>query len=58
MNKISIAAWDDLEDRKPAHALIADVDLVIVRFDERVSVANMEQGTRIMIDLLERFATR
>jgi acetylornithine deacetylase/succinyl-diaminopimelate desuccinylase-like protein len=26
--------------------------------DERVSVANMELGTRIMIDLLERFATR
>jgi nitrite reductase/ring-hydroxylating ferredoxin subunit len=38
MNKISIAAWDDLEDRKPAHALVAGVDLVIVRFDDDVSV--------------------
>ena len=38
MNKISVAAWDELEDRKPAYALAADVDLVIVRFDDAVSV--------------------
>ena len=38
MNKIGIASWDELEDRKPAHALVAGVDLVIVRFDDDVSV--------------------
>lgn len=38
MNKISIAKWGDLEDRKPAYALVGEVDLVIVRFDETVSV--------------------
>jgi nitrite reductase/ring-hydroxylating ferredoxin subunit len=38
MNKVSIASWDDLEDRKPDHAIVAGVDLVIVRFDDAVSV--------------------
>jgi glutamate synthase domain-containing protein 2 len=38
MNKVAIANWDELQDRKPAHALVADVDLVIVRFDDEVSV--------------------
>ena len=38
MKKTSIANWDELEDRTPAHALVADVDLVIVRFDDSVSV--------------------
>jgi glutamate synthase domain-containing protein 2/nitrite reductase/ring-hydroxylating ferredoxin subunit len=38
MNKISIGAWDDMQDRAPTYALVADVDLVIVRFDESVSV--------------------
>ncbi len=36
--KTRIANWKDLEDRKPAHALVANVDLVIVRYDENVSV--------------------
>jgi glutamate synthase domain-containing protein 2 len=38
MNKIAIARLDDIEDRKPVHALVGDVDLVIVRFDDDVSV--------------------
>jgi glutamate synthase domain-containing protein 2/nitrite reductase/ring-hydroxylating ferredoxin subunit len=38
MNKISVAKLDDLGDRQPAHALVGEVDLVIVRFDEAVSV--------------------
>jgi len=38
MNKVAIIEWDDLEDRAPAHALVTDVDLVIVRFDDKVSV--------------------
>ena len=38
MNKISIAVWDELQDRVPAHAIVANVDLVIVRFDDAVSV--------------------
>jgi glutamate synthase domain-containing protein 2 len=38
MKKFKIANWNDLADRSPAHALVADVDLVIVRFDDEVSV--------------------
>ncbi|MDH3351689.1 MAG: glutamate synthase-related protein [Gammaproteobacteria bacterium] len=38
MNKVAIANWDDLQDREPAHALVGDVDLVVVRFDDAVSV--------------------
>jgi glutamate synthase domain-containing protein 2/nitrite reductase/ring-hydroxylating ferredoxin subunit len=38
MTKTAIAQWDDLEDRKPAHALVSGVDLVIVRYDDSVSV--------------------
>lgn len=38
MKKISIFKVADLQDRKPEHALIANVDLVIVKFDEDISV--------------------
>lgn len=38
MKKIALTEWDKLPDREPQHALVADVDLVIVRFDDRVSV--------------------
>ena len=33
-----VARWSELEDRAPAYALVADVDLVVIRFDDRVSV--------------------
>jgi glutamate synthase domain-containing protein 2 len=35
---VSVATWSTLADRQPAHALVADVDLVIVRWDDRVTV--------------------
>jgi glutamate synthase domain-containing protein 2 len=38
MHKVKVAEWGTLEDRQPAHALVAGVDLVLVRFDEEVSV--------------------
>lgn len=38
MKKIEIANWQQLEDRKPAHALVGNVDLVVIRYDDRVSV--------------------
>ncbi len=38
MSKIKVAVWDELEDRTPQHALVGDVDLVIVRYDDSVSV--------------------
>ncbi len=38
MNKIAIKNWDELEDREPAYALVANVDLVIVRYDDSVTV--------------------
>jgi len=38
MKSLAIAQFDELEDRKPAHAQVAGVDLVVVRFDDQVSV--------------------
>ena len=38
LRPVSVATWSDLPDRQPAHALVAGVDLVIVRMDDRVSV--------------------
>jgi glutamate synthase domain-containing protein 2/nitrite reductase/ring-hydroxylating ferredoxin subunit len=38
VNKIAILDWDGLADRQPTYALVAGVDLVVVRFDEQVSV--------------------
>ncbi|WP_170406231.1 glutamate synthase-related protein [Ruegeria arenilitoris] len=38
MKKVSVAKLDDLPDRKPKYALVGEVDLVVVRFDEEVSV--------------------
>ncbi len=37
MKKTKVAEWSELEDRKPAHALVAGVDLVLVRWDDQVS---------------------
>ena len=34
----AIAKWDDVKDRTPTYALVAGVDLVIIRFDGNVSV--------------------
>jgi glutamate synthase domain-containing protein 2/nitrite reductase/ring-hydroxylating ferredoxin subunit len=33
-----VATWSELEDRQPTYALVGEVDLVIVRFDDQVSV--------------------
>jgi len=38
MNKIAIAKINEIEDRQPVHAIVGAVDLVIVRFDDEVSV--------------------
>ncbi|MFY0610346.1 MAG: Rieske 2Fe-2S domain-containing protein [Hyphomicrobiaceae bacterium] len=38
MKPIAVAKFDDLKDRQPAYALVSDVDLVVVRFDDEVSV--------------------
>jgi len=38
MKKVAIARLDDLQDRKPAHALVCSVDLVIVKFDDEIAV--------------------
>lgn len=38
MTKIKVAEMATLPDRTPAYALVADVDLVVVRWDEEVSV--------------------
>ena len=38
MQAVSIATWDEVPDREPVGAVVADVDLVIVRFDDNHSV--------------------
>ena len=38
MTKTRIAEWSALTDRRPTHALVANVDLVVVRYDDDVSV--------------------
>jgi glutamate synthase domain-containing protein 2/nitrite reductase/ring-hydroxylating ferredoxin subunit len=38
MERVAVAAWNDLEDRTPAHALVGEVDLVVIRHDDAVSV--------------------
>jgi glutamate synthase domain-containing protein 2 len=36
--RVRVARWSELEDRVPAYALVASVDLVVIRHDDRVSV--------------------
>ena len=38
MNKVAVANWTELADRQPAYALVGEVDLVVVRHDNSVSV--------------------
>ena len=38
MTTVAIKNWNELDDQVPAHALVANVDLVVVRVDETVSV--------------------
>jgi len=38
MKKTVVADWNTLKDKKPVYALVANVDLVVVRFDDEVSV--------------------
>ncbi|MFC2085109.1 glutamate synthase-related protein [Bacteroidota bacterium] len=38
INKVKVATWSFLQDRKPSHALVSNSDLVIIRFDNKVSV--------------------
>lgn len=35
---VKVAVWSELADRSPAYALVEGVDLVVIRFGERVSV--------------------
>ena len=35
---VKVATWSKLADRQPSYALVANVDLVVIRYDEQVSV--------------------
>jgi glutamate synthase domain-containing protein 2/nitrite reductase/ring-hydroxylating ferredoxin subunit len=37
-NPATVARWSELADRAPAYALVGEVDLVVIRFDDQVSV--------------------
>ncbi|KAA3611718.1 MAG: glutamate synthase [Planctomycetota bacterium] len=36
--KVPVAVWNELEDRKPSHARVENVDLVVIRYNDQVSV--------------------
>ena len=36
--RVQVATWSDLEDRQPTYALVENVDLVVIRYDDDVSV--------------------
>ena len=38
MKKLAVLDWSALADRKPEHLLVAGVDLVVIRYDDEVSV--------------------
>ncbi len=38
MKKLALLDWSTLADRDPTYALVANVDLVVVRYDDQVSV--------------------
>ena len=38
MTKVAVANYSQIPDRKPQYALVAEVDLVVVRFDDEVAV--------------------
>lgn len=38
MTRVAVADWDKLTDRQPEYAIVGEVDLVVVRFDDTVSV--------------------
>lgn len=38
MKNISVAKFEELQDRRPEYALVGEVDLVVVRIDDEVSV--------------------
>ena len=38
MKKVAVATYSKLPDRKPQYALVAEVDLVVVRFDDEAAV--------------------
>ena len=38
MRKVAIKKWNELENRSPAYALVAGVDLVVIRLEDAVSV--------------------
>lgn len=37
-NRVVVARWSELDDRVPAHARVAETDLVVVRSDDDVRV--------------------
>ena len=37
-HKVPVALWSELDDRAPRYALVAGVDLVVIRYDDDVSV--------------------
>ena len=38
MKALQIMSFDDLPDRMPTHAIVAGIDLVVIRYDDQVSV--------------------
>ena len=58
MNKVAVAKLEDLEDRKPAYALVGEVDLVVVRFGEEVLTLDERAVTQAAQDVTEAMWAR
>ena len=61
VKKAKVAVWSKLEDRTPTYALVANVDLVVIRYDDSVSVlygrclhrgALLSDGAIVGVDLI------
>ena len=37
-HQVQVAKWSELKDREPAYAAVANVDLVVIRYDDQISV--------------------
>jgi len=35
MEKVQVAKWNDLEPLRPAYAMVANVDLVVIRWPDK-----------------------
>ena len=40
---VQVARWSELRDREPAYALVGEVDVVVVRWDDRLDTGDLPE---------------